>query len=273
VSQQLFVICEAEWDMLFDEPAELFKLYCALRKRMDFETGVVGRRPRISETFIGDCLSVPPIKGRHAAGRPSRQKCRSAMSRLIAIGLLRPIGEKGTFVFELPMAHRSSPCKSSTTDLQPYEQPYEQPRKANKKHKDSRHEQPHEDQWCSAMNNQPQDKGIVSTHYVRTNTAREAGKSFAEFWQAYPAGHRVDKRGCEKKWRARNLDDVADAIVADVEQRKAEDGRWLEGFVPNSTTYLNQTRWESDLAPKRNAAAGSTKQSDAKAKFLEIVKR
>ena len=83
---------------------------------------------------------------------------------------------------------------------------------------------------------------------------------FEEWWAAYPK--KINKAGCKEKWRSRNLDDIADIIISDTRTRRIYDAKWKEGFIPNSTTYLNQSRWESEietrsLLPKTKAGAAA----------------
>lgn len=68
---------------------------------------------------------------------------------------------------------------------------------------------------------------------------------FEEWWKAYPK--KINKRGCLEKWKSRKLDSLADIIIADTKARKMHDARWLQNMIPNSTTYLNQSRWESEI--------------------------
>lgn len=77
---------------------------------------------------------------------------------------------------------------------------------------------------------------------------------FAEFWTAYP--NKTAKPQCLAKWKAKHLDAIADRILADVAKKAAQDRRWLDGFVPNPLTYLNQERWNDPVQP-RPGAAGS----------------
>ena len=70
---------------------------------------------------------------------------------------------------------------------------------------------------------------------------------FKEFWDSYPKGHRVSKDKCISKWKLLKLDSIADEIIADVVLRKKESKKWTTGFVPASSTYLNQKRWNDDL--------------------------
>ena len=68
---------------------------------------------------------------------------------------------------------------------------------------------------------------------------------FDEWWSAYPK--KINKEGCKEKWRSRKLDDIADIIISDTRTRRIYDAKWKDGYIPNSTTYLNQSRWESEI--------------------------
>ena len=59
------------------------------------------------------------------------------------------------------------------------------------------------------------------------------------------------------KWTARNLDEIADQIIADVRARKASDRQWLDGFAPHGSTYVNQKGWEDALEPVRGFGSKS----------------
>lgn len=68
---------------------------------------------------------------------------------------------------------------------------------------------------------------------------------FEEFWSAYPK--KVKRKDAVAKWKSRRLDGKADEIIADVERRKRQDARWLRGFAPDPTTYINGSRWEDEI--------------------------
>ncbi|MEN6536672.1 MAG: hypothetical protein ABFD89_23655 [Bryobacteraceae bacterium] len=71
----------------------------------------------------------------------------------------------------------------------------------------------------------------------------QSASRFAEFWQAWPAGPRKQaKAECEKKWKSRRLDDIADEIVRHV--RELSETKQFKDFTPAPLTYLNQRRWE-----------------------------
>lgn len=87
------------------------------------------------------------------------------------------------------------------------------------------------------------------TQRNRQSIAQPAAARFDEFWSEYP--NKAGKKPSRAKWIAKKLDQRADTIIADVRNRKANDGRWLDGFIPNPATYLTQERWEDELQPRR----------------------
>ncbi|WP_282361430.1 DnaT-like ssDNA-binding domain-containing protein [Pseudomonas sp. PS01300] len=119
-----FQINDAEWGALADEPADVFKLYCAIRRFMDYRTGVSGVVRRLSEQMFREELYIAPTRGRHESGSPTRQKVRSLVDRLISIGVITPIGP---LVFQLPNADWDGASKRSATDEHPDQQPHQQP--------------------------------------------------------------------------------------------------------------------------------------------------
>lgn len=69
---------------------------------------------------------------------------------------------------------------------------------------------------------------------------------FAEFWNTYPASRRVNKPGCLKTWQSKSLESLSAKIV---EHLRAMRGVWTDPkYIPHSTTYLNQNRWETDVS-------------------------
>lgn len=94
-------------------------------------------------------------------------------------------------------------------------------------------------------------KGKEGTHDASDDASpkprTQSASRFAEFWQAWPAGPRKQARAeCDKKWKARGLDDLADEIIGHV--RAILKTKQFQDFTPAPLTYLNQRRWE-DGAP------------------------
>jgi len=78
---------------------------------------------------------------------------------------------------------------------------------------------------------------------------------FEEFWAAWPSSKRkVCKAAVLVKWQRGGLDEVADVIIANVNDLKTSE-QWTGGFEPAPMTYINQRRWEdeltTDVAPSR----------------------
>ncbi|QBQ54946.1 hypothetical protein E3U44_10775 [Nitrosococcus wardiae] len=107
-----FKISDREWQVLFDEPSHLFKMYAAIRKYMDYQTGMSGIKRRFSEQFFSGVLYVEPKPGRPRAlsGYPTKKEIYYSIQSLAKIKsddgtpliILRK--DLGPFVFELPLA-------------------------------------------------------------------------------------------------------------------------------------------------------------------------
>lgn len=79
---------------------------------------------------------------------------------------------------------------------------------------------------------------------VSSIRAREGEGAFEAWWKAYP--NKVGKREAAKSYakalkRVRGPDPPAE-LLSGVARAKGS-RRWLEGFVPNPATWLNQDRW------------------------------
>ena len=72
---------------------------------------------------------------------------------------------------------------------------------------------------------------------------------FAAWWGIYPK--KVKKKEARKIWNRMHLDQLAQTICKDTQARQEKDGRWLAGFVPDPTTYLNGERWKDEIEPPR----------------------
>ena len=81
---------------------------------------------------------------------------------------------------------------------------------------------------------------------IRSSAKKYAnGADFERFWIVWP-----DKRNKKKARdvfirKKFSITDV-DELIADVELRKRSDKRWLGGFIPHCSTYLNGERWEDE---------------------------
>lgn len=115
---------QSEWDLLAGEPAELLKLYCALKRRMDFSTGIAGRKTLLNELVLREGFTVDPIPGRPKQKPITREMYRSAVRRLEKLGLLLTLD---VMVYQFPLARSDAPSRRATTELQPTGKPEQQP--------------------------------------------------------------------------------------------------------------------------------------------------
>lgn len=66
---------------------------------------------------------------------------------------------------------------------------------------------------------------------------------FDRFWEVYPK--KIAKKPARAIWQKIKPD--AGVLIADVKERSARDSKWLDGYIPNPTTYLNQERWNDEI--------------------------
>lgn len=89
-------------------------------------------------------------------------------------------------------------------------------------------------------------KKRVSSSHKKAEPKRTGTKAcFEKFWQIYPK--KTQKKSCLQKWQLHKLDPELDTIIDFVEKAKESD-RWKSGFVVSPLVFLNQRRWEDDLA-------------------------
>lgn len=85
---------------------------------------------------------------------------------------------------------------------------------------------------------------------ISSDKSDNTPQGFASFWEVWPkTARKTAKAECLKRWVKRDLESVADKIVAHVEAMKKTE-TWRTGFEPAPLTYINQKRWEDDLPPR-----------------------
>ncbi|MBU2834432.1 hypothetical protein HF673_01200 [Acidithiobacillus thiooxidans] len=96
-----------ELEALEGLPHIVFRLYLCLKQRMDYQTGVVGQKHRISWMGLRSMLYVQEHQGFEESGAPSIGKVRRAMEWLKRQGLVEDLGSKQrgeAIVFRLILA-------------------------------------------------------------------------------------------------------------------------------------------------------------------------
>lgn len=177
-----FQINDEEWGALSEEPGDIFLAYCAIRRFMDYKTGIAGASRRLSEQMMREVLYVAPTQGRHVSGSPTRQRVRSVLDRLVKLGVLIPLG---AMIYRLPLATYLAASKTSATNEQPVQKPYQQPEhnqpepRNNGAYEDIKTPSPTAtESGCTENSNLPQISGKANTH---TQRAREDFASSERF--------------------------------------------------------------------------------------------
>lgn len=269
-----FVINEYEIDALDGLPPFDFKLYCILRSHMDYSTGVVGKKRRISYRMIGEWMYIEQTPGRHTAGAPTREQVRQSINRLMKSGLLQPTDI--SLVFRMPLAtqdqcvqkssnrgatgeqHGSNTPAATRKIQQKTDTCMKSAESSNRGATQEQHGSSNTPPVSGIRNINPPSGGIYIVHSTERN-GRKSADRFDEFWDVYPT--KVARKKCLDKWRAKGLDTIADRLIADVQRRCLEHRPWLEGYIPNPLTYLNQERWDDHIQPVRKKAGAGTRQT------------
>lgn len=74
---------------------------------------------------------------------------------------------------------------------------------------------------------------------------------FEEWWKEYPSERRNLKKDDARKKFERNTHEEQKQYLKHLKEQKAKDRKWLEGFVPNMSTYINQERWNMAIEETR----------------------
>lgn len=74
--------------------------------------------------------------------------------------------------------------------------------------------------------------------------SHKRARDFERFWQAYP--EKKGKRAAEAAFAKAIKRGTIDQMLWAIDDAKANSRKWLEGFIPNPTTWLNQDRWKDE---------------------------
>lgn len=78
-------------------------------------------------------------------------------------------------------------------------------------------------------------------------------ENFLIWWELYPNARRSDKKGCFRKWRTDKLDEKFDFLIEKLKEQVAFQYNFTDPqYIPRSTTYLNQSRYNDEVIRKGN---------------------
>jgi len=72
-------------------------------------------------------------------------------------------------------------------------------------------------------------------------------EGFERFWKVFPSQRKGSKADAFKVWQRSKLEQHTEFIVQDVESKVESHRKWLDGYAPAATTYLNKRGWTEDL--------------------------
>lgn len=92
----------------------------AIRRYMDYQTGIVGIKRRISYQSLSEEMYIEPEKGfdREETGSPSKPRLQRALKRLQKIGLIVQIKNNDYLIFRCVLARRDN-CVQNIPDTNP----------------------------------------------------------------------------------------------------------------------------------------------------------
>ena len=89
---------------------------------------------------------------------------------------------------------------------------------------------------------------------VKSPLNKSQQERFGRFWEAYPV--KKGKGGAAKLWKRINPDDaLLKTMLTAIDTARKHDRQWLDGYIPNPLTWLNQMRWEDVIDEKQERRA------------------
>lgn len=239
-----------ETEILHEKDEFMYKLYFhAIRRYVDYSTGIVGLKRGISWESLADEMYVTPRPGGRRNGKPHKSALRRSLWQLEKIGLIKTLSKGKRLIFELPVIVKDIQMrkKADSNSTRQYDM---------------------EDETTLYGTNPD---GIVFSEIPITQADTETDNSvsrqtdtphivilkpknieaivhsrFDEFWDVYP--RKENKKKAAKLWERKGFDSKADLIINDVKTRKVRHEPWQDKqFIPHATTYLNGERWEDEL--------------------------
>ena len=86
--------------------------------------------------------------------------------------------------------------------------------------------------------------GTVTVTETVTKPSSSYDDSFLLFWNSYP--NKTGKGAAWKTWKKLKVSDSLLTSIKNALTWQIKSKQWKEGYVPNPTTYLNQSRWEDE---------------------------
>lgn len=129
------------------------------------------------------------------------------------------------------------------------------------------------DRDINSSSNTPIRNININISPAEKTTAIQYSPNFVRFWEVYPnTDRRRDKGKCYAFWCRHRLEEIAEKIIENV-KLSAKSEEWMTHYEPQTMTYLNQKRWESEPPPisKPRPANGNGYLTPGQKKDLRIA--
>lgn len=227
----------------------------AIRRYMDYRTGLVGISRGISWQSLKEEMYIPPRSGVEKNKTLGEYQLKRMVKHLEREGLVQLKSTPARLILFCPLADRDNNVQNKAAP-RPHPQANAQaaPSKTAKT----------QSQFRFAVIGEPEAApeaapGVMAQaapppytdNITKINTNKNICR-FEDFWGVYP--RREKKKQARDIWVRKKLDEIADGIISDVLKRKQAHSTWIAGYIPHATTYLNGERWNDEIREINNEA-------------------
>lgn len=243
------------------EPAELWQLYIVISSLRDFNTNIAGVKTAISDRTFKEQLEINGKQGRKK-WRPGTSLIQRWLGQLERLGLIE---QRRNYVFYCPLASAPKSKKNisdqtatrSATSFKGNKNLGINYKNSSKRAAGESEVRP---EVRLELYTPPYidltDHDHLSSCIDRTKIKKNFLDGFEYFWDAYPK--KVGKKYAQQIWQRKKLSGLTEKIIENVKQKAANDVHWLDGYIPNASTYLNQERWNDEITRARPKNGQST---------------
>lgn len=240
---------------LYEEPGHIVKLYLYVRQKMDYATGIVGEKTKLSEAMFLDILNCMPASGRSVGKTPkfTRSAIRCAVERLEKIGLLKRIGP---LVFECILADQDG-CVQNTSSRPAARATAKKTQPKQLKNKENTKEQQPNLRTSNSQSPVSGNKNIIINNNILNivrSSSINAQKVISGFWDFYNLYPRPEARIEAAKAYAKTVIKAGEGVIPliqkGIENQREKLLKTDYKFRPLPATWINKGRWMDISKPE-----------------------
>ena len=232
---------------------------------MDYPTGLVGIKRKVSWQSLCEELFIEPSQRLEESGSPAKERVRKAAKKLEAAGLLIIKSKGYRLIFDCVLADRDQSVQKNKDTIRTYfEDTFEcEEIQANT----TTYEQ--DQNYLDIPKNQNKDIHPVSGNKSDKSDLLDLcakKQNFDMFWAMYPV--RKVKKNAEKKFLALELtqelfDEMLKALDAQIKHKQQCDSQDI--FCPEfpyAERWISQRRWEDEINEAMRSTRGNGNETD-----------